>query len=142
MPHAYRAALAAVAFAVIAWGPACDRGRPGPGEARDVRPPTTPAAVPADPHADWTHKELLAHLNGKGLGFTSVFAPGPGNRPAAEFGVGEWPDRKTVYVVLAADPRDAREVAGSFGRDAFHWKRFAFDSRDAAILARVRAALP
>jgi hypothetical protein len=86
-----------------------------------------PTVRGADPPADWTHKELAAHLGKKGIKVEINPAPlynSDGRTGAAFHGPGR--DGGVVLVVLCRDEKQARETAGALGGKAFHRGRFAF----------------
>ena len=101
----------------------------GSGTAEDKKPP-----------ADWTHKELVEHLEKKGLKFTTKRAVGSGSNPAMELTFS-----KTEYVgtELFSSDKAAKEFAAASPVDSFSWGRFVFFSNKASAdsLAKVKAAL-
>jgi hypothetical protein len=125
------------------------------GSSPKAPPDRTPDVKPsgAFPPASWTHHELLACLNQKGLKLKQSTA-GPllagSTKPAAIFHEGDAPDRNpAVMVYLCSDAAEARDQAGSMGEGSFPAGRFAIghvpiidrESDDAGLLKRIAAAL-
>lgn len=117
-----------------------------------AEPPTRPkaaAAVPGEPPADWTHKELVAYLAQKGIVLTVKARPNAstGNRILAAL-IDESTDPESrIGVFLCADTNTAREQVGAAGAGAFRYGRFAFCPNDdgaerhTLLLKRIAAAL-
>lgn len=100
--------------------------------------PKGPTAAP--PGKDWTHAELLAHLDKSRLKHTvehrfggSAFAP-----PSVRIRLDDAPG--AVSIALEKDEQTAREKAGVGGDGAFAWGRFVFEGGKDR-LALVRKAL-
>lgn len=114
------------------------------------------AAGCGGPGADWTHAELVEHLNVKGYRCRFVLlSGGAGVLPPTGFLVP--PDSKAttwreaesehgrgkggvVKCVLHKSAQAARDSAGAQG--GFAYGRFTFDTRDEEARRRLRAALP
>lgn len=115
--------------------------------------PNAKAGVPDD----WTHKELVEHLNKKGLNvrliptdFGSFYGPSafivPQDSPYADEKklADDWREKRaaatTAYCTLRKTPQDAKDDAGASGRKLAAG-RFVFEA-DPAELARIKSALP
>lgn len=99
------------------------------------------AGVAGRPGAGWTHKELLEHLEARGLAVEVVDRVPHGiNGPYVRCRLGGRDGRAVVDITLAKGDAEAREKAAAAGGDSFAWGRFWF-SGDPEQLAAVRAAL-
>jgi hypothetical protein len=105
---------------------------------------------------DWTHKELVEHLNGKGLakkflpassggvlGPAGYLVPADSNLTAEDVRAAfpHPPAEGLVYCALRRTPQEAKDDAGTAGADAFAAGRFVFRGPPAE-LRRIREALP
>ncbi len=139
--------VASLALPVGCEQPKSATSQPAKGDAPKVSPGTDKPA-PTFPPADWTHKELVAHLAQKGVKVEVSSIPlysSPG-QPASYLNA----PNACVVAYLCPDARAAREKAGSLGTGAFAIGRFAFEKApstfgverdDADLLARIQAAL-
>ncbi len=110
-----------------------------------------PAAKPAGPVADkegaeWTHRELLAHLRARGLEFID-HGPPPVPISGVEPIVTLFAKKgETVLVILKATPKAAREAAGGGNASSHYWGRFVFfavsrDGPPCRLLEEIRKAM-
>ncbi|MCC6419229.1 MAG: hypothetical protein IT429_13420 [Gemmataceae bacterium] len=145
----------------------CGGGQPNDGGKLDVW--GLPAAKRAGPAADkegaeWTHRELLAHLKARGIGFTVIDVWGGADpavtivdregyvplmvRAGAEGKMpGDYPPEEPINAAnirLCPSAQAARESTGVLGNFGFAWGRFAFFAKGAggpAFLANIRGAI-
>jgi hypothetical protein len=139
---------------------------PRPGSSHPATRPAAaeppPVAQPAPRHArDWTHREILAHLQQQGLDLEAAATGiGADKGPAMFWGLGlsdveraalhqnaDKPDAPTrlrgwpvVYVQKCATAEAARDDAGAM-TSAFSWGRFLFLGNE-DVLAAIRPRLP
>ncbi len=119
----------------------------------DVVKPPVPDAPVATPAGDWTHKELLEHLEKSGISF-QVDRRFAGDLPRVDVRIKDAPLAYADYsrmatneaaydarITLLKSDREAKERAGAMGENGFAFGRFLFEGYKRDNLAVVRKAM-